>query len=58
MLSPSEPRAVVLLVDDESLILSSYCRMLKGFDVDLVVASKPLEALRVFEEKAVDVRSV
>jgi PAS domain S-box-containing protein len=55
MLSTSDPRAVVLLVDDESLILSSYSRMLKGCNVDLVVASRPQEALRVFEEKAVDV---
>jgi response regulator RpfG family c-di-GMP phosphodiesterase len=46
---------VLLLVDDEERILSALCRSLRREGYELVTARSAVEALRVLDERRVDV---
>jgi DNA-binding NtrC family response regulator len=53
--SAADPAPVLLLVDDEERILSALCRSLRREGYELVTARSAGEALRVLDERAVDV---
>jgi response regulator RpfG family c-di-GMP phosphodiesterase len=50
----SSPRPLLLIVDDESRILTALVRALRREPYDVVTAETPAEALRVLDERRVD----
>ena len=55
MSAPSTPQPrVVLVVDDEARILSALRRTLRREGYEILTAETPAEALRILEERAVD----
>lgn len=55
VMAANDSRARVLIVDDESLVLGSYGRLLRGIDADILLAQGPEEGLRSFENHIIDV---
>lgn len=53
--SASEVRPVVLIVDDETRILSAICRSLRREGYEILTAETPAEALSILEARSVDV---
>jgi PAS domain S-box-containing protein len=55
MSQSEESRPQILLVDDEPLVLSSYGRVLRRLNMDIIMAEGPQEGLRVLEQQPIDV---
>jgi len=50
----SEARPVLLIVDDESRILTALRRVLRSERYEILTAETPVEALRILDERRVD----